>query len=142
MRLSLFAALALVPAAALAQAPAADQPTGSGQPPQRIRNIAIQRGETCPKSTSDEVVVCSTIVEPYRIPQSLRRTEPSAANQSWVNRTATADAVGRTAAGLPDTCSPVGTGGQSGCALALNRAYAADKRAAKRDAESVPGGGE
>lgn len=134
MRLSLLALSMMIPAAAVAQQ------AETGQPPQRIRNVTVQRGQPCPKSTSDEVVVCSTIVEPYRIPGPLRRSEPTAANQSWVNRTAYADAVGRRAAGLPDTCSPVGTGGQSGCALSWNNTYAAEKRAARRDAESVPGG--
>jgi hypothetical protein len=52
------------------------------------------------------------------------------------------DQVGRVAGGLPDTCSPVGTGGQSGCALSANRAYAADKRARKADEAAVPGGEE
>ena len=134
MRLPLFAALVALPAPALAQQ------AESGQPPQRIRNVTIQRGQECPKSTGDEVIVCTTIIEPYRIPGPLRRGEPSAANQSWVNRTAYADGVGRRAAGLPDTCSPVGTGGQSGCALSWNNTYAAEKRAARQAAESVPGG--
>ena len=134
MRMPFFLALALVPAAALAQQ------AETGQPPQRIRNVTVQRGQECPKSTTEEVVVCTTIIEPYRIPSKLRRSEPTAANQSWVNRTAYADGVGRRAAGLPDTCSPVGTGGQSGCGLAWNNAYGAEKRAGKREAESVPGG--
>ena len=134
MRFPLILVLAVIPGAAAAQE------AGTSQPPQRIRNVAIQRGEPCPKATGDEVVVCTTIVEPYRIPGPLRRDEPSAANQSWVNRTAYADGVGRRAGGLPDTCSPVGTGGQTGCALTWNRAYGAEKRANARAAESVPGG--
>ena len=142
MRLPLFALLVALPASAFAQQAQSDGQEGSGQPPQRVRSVSIQRGQECPKSTADEVVVCSTIIEPYRIPSTLRRGEPTAANQSWVNRTAYADSVGRRAAGLPDTCSPVGTGGQSGCALSWNNTYAAEKRGAKREAESVPGGEE
>lgn len=138
MRLSLFALALLVPSAAFAQQADTTQ-AQTGQPPQRIRNVSIQRGQECPKSTADEVVVCSTIIEPYRIPSALRRGEPSAANQSWVNRTAYADAVGRRSGGLPDTCSPVGTGGQSGCGLAWNNAYGAERRANRRAQESVPG---
>ena len=134
MRVPLIALALLVPAAAFAQQ------SDTGQPLQRIRNVAVQRGEPCPKAEGNEVVVCTTIVEPYRIPSPLRRTEPSAANQSWVNRTAYADGVGRRAAGLPDTCSPVGTGGQTGCALTWNQAFATEKRANRTAAESVPGG--
>ena len=35
----------------------------------------------------------------------------------------------REAAGLPDTCSPVGSGGQTGCARSAARAWAAERRA-------------
>ncbi len=118
--------LALI--ASLIAAPAFAQ---DGNPPKRIRSIEIRKGETCPKAAGDEVVVCRTIEEPYRIPSGLRdegaAQQPT--NQSWVNRTAADEQTARIAGGLPDTCSPVGTGGQSGCALQANRAYAADKRA-------------
>ena len=118
------------------QARAAD-----GRPPQRIRNVQLQQGQACPRGNSDEIVVCDTITEPYRIPKQFRDEGPvPAQNQSWVNRTATIDQVSRVASGLPDTCSPVGTGGQSGCALQQNRVWAAEKRAQARAAESVPGG--
>jgi hypothetical protein len=111
--------------------------------PQRVRSVSIERGQPCPPSTGDEVVVCSVIGEPYRIPKPLRQTrEVTAANQSWVNRTATADRIGRVAGGLPDTCSPVGTGGQSGCALSWNQAYGADRAARKAEEAAVPGGEE
>lgn len=108
--------------------------------PERIRSVTLQPGEKCPPSTGNEVVVCYQGGNPFRIPPQLRRTEIPPANQSWVNRAAVADQVSRVAGGLPDTCSPVGTGGQTGCALQQNRAYAADKRAQARAAESVPGG--
>ncbi|WP_425229819.1 hypothetical protein [Sphingomonas sp.] len=106
--------------------------TAQGSPtPQRIRSVTIQRGQACPRSTvAGEVVVCSFAEEPYRIPRALRDDGPvTAANQSWAARAADVDQESRVAAGLPDTCSPIGTGGQSGCALAAARAYAAEKRA-------------
>ena len=122
LRIVLTAALIALPTLAVAQTTPA---------PKRYRSVELRQGERCPASTADEVVVCKTLDEPYRIPSGLRDdgAAQAAANQSWVNRTAEADQVGRVAAGLPDTCSPVGTGGQSGCALATARAYAADKRA-------------
>ena len=131
--------LALMIATVATPAMAQQDLAAAGQPPERIRSVAIQRGEPCPKAVGDEVVVCTTIVEPYRIPQTLRRQEPSAANQSWVNRTAYADQLGRAAAGLPNTCSVIGSGGATGCATAAARAYGAEKRANARAAESVPG---
>ncbi len=122
LRFILASALIAAPAVAVAQ-------TAAGSTPQRIRSVTITRGQPCPKSTGDEVVVCSTLDEPYRIPSKLREPANPAATQSWVNRQASIDDVSRVAGGLPDTCSPVGTGGQSGCALAINRQFAAEKRA-------------
>ena len=127
LRIALVAALIAAPSLAAAQA------NDAGNPPQRIRSVTLTKGQKCPPATSPgEVVVCRTLDEPYRIPAPLRQGPPTAANQSWVNRAATVDQVGREAAGLPDTCSPVGTGGQSGCALQQNQQYAAAKRAARR----------
>ena len=128
LRAVLAAALIVSPSLAGAQASSA---------PQRIRSVQLTKGQPCPKAVGDEVVVCSTIEDPYRIPKPLRdAVTPSAAKQSWVNRAATLDQVGREAGGLPDTCSPVGTGGQSGCALLINQRYAAEKRA-KADGDAT-----
>lgn len=147
MSRAMFRPLALV--VLLAAAPLAAQQTDpqaeTGQPPQRVRSVTIGAGQACPKSTADEVVVCSRINpdEQYRIPKEMRESAEVPANRaSWVNKAATMDQVSRVAGGLPDTCSPVGTGGQSGCALAINRAYAAEKRAAERNDALVPGGGD
>ena len=104
-------------------------------PPQRIRNVQITRGEPCPKAAPGEVVVCDTIGDPYRIPKRLRDSAPiPTQRQSWVNRAADIDQTSRVAGGLPDTCSTVGTGGQTGCSLAAARAWAAERRAG-----NVPG---
>lgn len=134
----------LVVAALLMSGAATAQQGGApeGGTPQRIRSVTLQPGEKCPESTGDEVVVCYQGGNPYRIPPALRRTEIPAANQSWTNRAAALDQVGRVAGGLPDTCSTVGNGGQTGCFQARAQAYAAEKRAQKRAAEGVPGGEE
>ncbi len=131
--------IAVMLLASAAAGSAQAQQAESGQPPKRIRELTVKAGETCPKASADEVVVCRTLEEPYRIPKALRDDRPvAAANQSWVNRAATADEVGRVAGGLPDTCSPVGTGGQSGCALQQARAFAAERRANRAEASRVP----
>ena len=111
-----------------------------GQKPQRVRSVTLAKGQKCPPATSpNEVVVCQTMEEPYRIPKSLRNDGPiPAAGQSWANRTATMDQTSRVAGGLPDTCSPVGTGGQSGCAMQQNQQWAAERRAQARANESIP----
>lgn len=116
----------------------------SAQAPQRIRNVQLTGDAQCPKAAGDEIVVCSRISpnEQYRIPKELRNTaEPAAQNQAWANRTTTAEVVSRAAAGLPDTCSPVGTGGQSGCAMMYGRQWAAERRAAEKNDSMIPGGG-
>lgn len=140
MRTFLIAALIALPAIAPAQTQTVDRtPMASasdgqdaqaqtGQPPRRIRSVTLSPNQKCPKSTGDEIVVCQTLDQPYRLPKGFRDATPTAANQSWTNRAAAAEQTSRVAGGLPDTCSPVGTGGQSGCALQLNRAYAADRR--------------
>ena len=140
LRIIAIAALLSLPAAASAQtAPDTDKQAESGQPPARIRNVTINPNEACPASTSDEIVVCSTLVEPYRIPKALRNPpKKDAASQSWVNRAATMDEVGRRAGGLPDTCSPVGSGGQTGCTAMMLQQYAAEKAEKKREDTAVP----
>ena len=118
---------------------AQDQQAATGQPPQRIRDITLQGAQSCPPSTATEVVVCHRNDEPYRIPKALRDDGPiPAASQSWVNRAATVDQVGRVAGGLPDTCSAVGSGGQSGCALQQNQQWAAEQRARRAADAAIP----
>ncbi|MGY4396340.1 hypothetical protein ACVWZA_001520 [Sphingomonas sp. UYAg733] len=127
--------LLALPAATFAQ----DRPAAeNGKSPLRIRNVQLDKGEKCPPAVGDEIVVCGTIEEPYRIPKSLRESKPDAASQSWVNRAATIDEAGRVAGGLPNTCSPVGTGGQTGCITKMLRDYTAEKVEKKRQEQSVP----
>ena len=135
LRSALVIALLALPSVA----PAQDRQAESGQPPQRVRSVTVRPGEKCPPSTATDVVVCGTLSEPYRIPKALRDEGPiPAQNQSWVARTESADQVGRVAAGLPDTCSPVGSGGQTGCALQANKAWVAEKAAERRAASTTP----
>lgn len=120
-------ALIALPAGAIAQSKAAD--TSQAQP-KRIRSVQITPSQKCPESTGDEVIVCTTIDNPYRIPKELRGSGPIPNHrQAWTNRVAADEQTGREAAGLPDTCSPVGTGGQTGCSRALARQFKAEKRA-------------
>lgn len=139
------ALLATVPVAGFAQtdAPtsAAQRQAESGKPPLRIRSVTLTGNEKCPQSANpdDEIVVCARAGEPYRIPKELRNDKPiPAQDQSWVNRTAVADEVGRRAAGLPDTCSPTGSGGQTGCSILRAQQYAAEKAEARRVQSSIP----
>ena len=141
-----FAALVFLPAPVSAQSAAPARtarsvaPAETGQPPKRIRSITLTGNQPCPKSSDpDEIVVCAQVGEPYRIPKELRDAGPiPVQNQSWVNRVAMIDDVGRRAAGLPDTCSPVGSGGQTGCAKLRAEEFAADKSEKRRVENSIP----
>lgn len=129
-------------AAALLSLPAlvAAQQAETGKPPERIRSVTLTGDQKCPASTSEEIVVCSRINpnEQYRVPKELRQApEVPAQRSSWVNRAATIDQVSRVAGGLPNTCSPVGNGGQTGCFNAYGQAYALDRK--QRKAEETAG---
>lgn len=146
LRIIALAALMSLPAVATAQTAPVDSQTASeikqaetGKPPARIRNVQLTAAEKCPPPVGDEVVVCTTIVDPYRIPKALRNPpKKDAASQSWVNRAATLDEVGRRSGGLPDTCSPVGSGGQTGCTAQMLQQYAAEKAEKKRQDSAIP----
>lgn len=128
--LTVLTALALA-MPALAQTPAA--PVGTSKPPQRIRSVQLIGDQKCPPPTSaDEVVVCARISpgEQYRIPKELRNEGPvPVQNRSWAARQDTVDEIAREAGGLPDTCSPSGSGGHTGCTKVMLDRARADKRA-------------
>lgn len=123
IRLALAAALIATPALASAQAT-------QGQTPQRIREVTLTGDQACPPSTADEVVVCRKLENPYRIPEGLRDSGPIAAqNRAWATREQELAEIGRRAGGVPNSCSPIGTAGQTGCAQKALNAWYAEKRA-------------
>ena len=135
-RLLAAVAILALPATALAQQQPAGEPQSAAA--SRVRSVTLVGTERCPEARGDEIVVCSRIRpgDQYRIPPTLRHQgeEQLAVNQSWVNRTETIDNIGRQAGGLPNTCSPNGTGGQSGCALQALQAWTAERVANGRSA--------
>lgn len=134
MLAKLLAATALLAAPALAQ----DKPQ---DPPKRVRSILLYGQEECPKpANADEIVVCANAGEsPYRIPKSLRdQPDESAPAQAWTNRVETVEEVNRV--GLPNSCSPVGSGGQTGCTRQMIRQWYQERLDAKAKASRVPGG--
>ncbi len=134
LRPMLIAVLIALPGVAGAQAPVQNT-AEQGTPPARIRSILLEPGKKCPVATGDEIVVCTPIDQPYRIPKGLRseRKIPPAA-QSWVNRAATIDEVGRVAGALPNTCSTIGSAGQTGCTLQLLQQWRGERAEQKQDA--------
>ena len=119
-------------------APAPAQETPSEPPPQRVRNATVYGDEACPKpSSDDEIVVCARLGENerYRIPRRFRNPpDKSSAGASWAMRADSAMEEARV--GRPNSCSVVGTGGQTGCTQAMLRnwfAWRRDQQAQQRD---------
>lgn len=107
--------------------------------PKRISNVTVYGNEPCPKADGDEIVVCAREPEgeQYRIPKRLRETKKSdPPSQSWTARVRTLDEASRPT--MPNSCSAVGTGGQTGCTAELLRQWFAERRAAKAQAADIP----
>ncbi|TKD50132.1 hypothetical protein [Sphingomonas baiyangensis] len=127
--LSLLACMALaMPSLAVAQ----------DDPPKRLRNVQVMGNEPCPEAAPDEILVCGRIdpEEQFRIPKQFREPPPSPANTAWAVRAERMMDDNRI--GLPDSCSPVGTGGQTGCAAMFNNNWRAMAREQRRLDAQVP----
>ncbi|MCW3837748.1 hypothetical protein ACFQ1E_17015 [Sphingomonas canadensis] len=119
--------ISLVLAAILAPVMPQEAPAPE-DPPKRIRNIILFGEETCPASTDpDEIVVCAKGGDsPYRIPKEFR-DQPSDRPDgvAWGRRAEIIEEVNRV--GLPNSCSPVGSGGQTGCTRSMIEQWARER---------------
>ena len=111
VRLAAAALMAGFGAAAPVQAQAQAQDQSAGQ---RIAEIIVFGNDPCPRSTDDEVVVCSRVPESYRyrMPEAYRPGGTFQQRQAWANKARSIERVGRT--GI-QSCSPVGPAGYTGC---------------------------
>lgn len=99
----------------LATMPVAAKVT-EGAPPTRISTLVVYGTDPCPKSGDDEIVVCARQPESerYRIPPKLRKQDYNAARDgSWAGTAQVLENVNRQ--GIPNSCNPIGSFGQSGC---------------------------
>lgn len=125
---------------AMAAGPAmAADPVEEGAPPDKISALEVYGDDPCPRSTGDEIVVCARLPESerYRVPKQfrkLRKRDP--ASTSWASRVQVLEYVSRT--GRPNSCSPVGSFGQSGCTQQFLTQWRAERNQAKEDASEVP----
>jgi hypothetical protein len=120
---------------ALAAVPLAAQKV-TDAPPERMVSLMVFGNDPCPRSTNDEIVVCARLPENerYRIPQRLRGKKAEPAHESWANRARELEYVSRI--GTPNSCSPVGSGGQTGCYQQFLRIAREERRQAKADVEA------
>ncbi len=100
-------------------------------PPERQITLVIYGEDRCPESTESEVVVCARRPEEerYRIPPRLRRGSRPA-EQAWSSRVESLDEASRDS--RPNSCSVVGSYGQSGCTQQMIQQWLADRRAQGR----------
>jgi hypothetical protein len=112
--------------AAAAPALAQDGPSS----PTRESQIEVYGQDPCPQSTDDEIVVCHRRPEEerYRIPAPLRHGSQRP-EQAWGARAETMDEVSREV--LPNSCSVIGSYGQTGCQQAFIRQWYASRRASR-----------
>lgn len=119
-----------------APAAATDAPGGATIP------ITIYGDDPCPRGEGDAIVVCARRPESerYRLPKRFRgdKAKSSPASNAWSNKVQTIEQAGRVAAGLPDTCSAVGSGGQSGCYHQFLQQSRAQREHDQTDAGTVP----
>lgn len=130
---------ALILAAALAASGAAAEDGARNTPPQRRQiQVEVFGNDPCPKGQDGEIIVCARRpeAERFRIPPTLRRKPDARTDQSWVARTRDIEETARS--GRPNSCSPVGTGGQTGCFDKFMRDQAAAKRADDAAAADTP----
>ncbi|PZU11978.1 MAG: hypothetical protein DI605_01450 [Sphingomonas sp.] len=97
-------------------APAASAKVTEGAPPTRISTLVVYGDDPCPKSSDDEIVVCARQPESdrYRIPPKLRKQDYNAARDgSWAGTAQVLENVNQQ--GIPNSCNPIGSFGQTGC---------------------------
>jgi hypothetical protein len=117
----MIAASAFVPAALLFAMPAVAQSAD-----EKVNQLIVYGDDACPPSTDNEITVCARKDESerYRIPETLRESI-SPQNDAWTNRVIAYETIGANGA---MSCSPVGSGGFTGCVGKLiDTAYAERK---------------
>jgi len=113
--------------------------------PERTRVAVTYGEERCPEqSDPEEIVVCGHEPEGerYRIPRKLREKRPDDAPmaQAWGARVETMDQITRFT--RPNSCSAVGSGGQTGCTAVAMQQWFAERRAMQAEDNAWKGAGE
>lgn len=103
----------------------------AGSPPQRTSVLYTYGDDPCPESQGDEIVVCARQPESdrYRVPKALRGKDEEApvGGGSWTSAVEGYDMIARQ--NRPDSCSPVGSYGFTGCAALALREWFEARRA-------------
>lgn len=111
-------------------------PAPAQDPPESESKLVVYGNEPCPRGEGDDIVVCARQPESerYRIPKRLRDSAQRRREAAWATQVQLLDEISR--AGLPNSCSVVGSGGQTGCTARMLRQWHAERRAL--EARDVP----
>lgn len=114
---------------------AADRPASDTD---KVTTLVVYGDDPCPRSSDEEIVVCAREPESerYRIPKRLRRAKPDAAERSWGDRVQVLEMVGRQ--GTPNSCSPIGSNGQTGCLTQFMRQAREERQKAAAEGSQLP----
>jgi len=98
--------------------------------PERWSILVTYGEDDCPESTEGEIVVCARQPEGerYRIPKAVRdreKEEEALHATSWAAQFQNHEDQARL--GRPNSCSPVGTNGYTGCQAAILRKWFAER---------------
>ncbi len=80
-----------------------------------VNQLVVYGDQECPQSTDTMVTICVRMEDQYRIPSNLRQSSDPA-NKPWAERVQAFEML--TATGIM-SCSPVGSGGETGCTQAM-----------------------
>jgi hypothetical protein len=100
-------------------------------------SVTVYGSDPCPNVAPDEIVVCARRPENerYRIPKELRHKGDRPSETSWASQFEGLDEGARDQ--RPNSCSTVGSYGQTGCYQQMLRQWYAERRA-RQSQPSVP----
>src|SRR5687768_1867427 len=104
---------------------------------EKVRYIIVYGTDPCPRTTRDEIVVCSRRpeTERQRIPPNLREEPLSPESESWSKKAERLETMGRT--GI-NSCSAVGPAGGSGCLLEMIKKAREEQQALAQERAKAP----
>lgn len=114
----------LISAAGVLGIALAAMPVAAQDADEKVNQLIVYGDDPCPASTDGTITVCARKGESerYRVPEVLRGNPDGVANEAWTERVLAYETVGDT--GI-QSCTPVGSGGATGCtAKLINQAYA------------------
>jgi hypothetical protein len=133
--MKLRAVLLAIPLLLPAAVQAADVP-----PAKKTISLVVYGDDPCPKAEGDEIVVCAHRPdnERYRIPKELRKREENERHTEmpWGARVAELEDAQR--ASRPDSCSAIGSWGQTGCFAQMMSQWAAARQQMRSEANNIP----